>query len=179
MRVCVLVADDLELHGWKSSNSSVPCTMPMMRGDAAPPSHAAAKLRSALHRSRSQSELAEAHAHNVRPRLIISMFRRPRRRRRLGLLGAGTPRGAQPAAAGARRPHAVRVGAGAAEEVRRGEEGGARRGGGSEIEKEVEFRRRCSPFGRLARTDSLRLPQICAHARDRVRCSVWSRDSKY
>ena len=49
--------------------------MPMMRGDAAPPSHAAAKLRSALHRSRSQSELAVAHAHNVRPRLIISMYR--------------------------------------------------------------------------------------------------------
>ena len=49
--------------------------MPMMRGDAAPPSHAAAKLRSALHRSRSQSELASAHAHNVRPRLIISMYR--------------------------------------------------------------------------------------------------------
>ena len=49
--------------------------MPMMRGDAAPPSHAAAKLRSALHQSRSQSAMAEAHAHNVRPRLIISMYR--------------------------------------------------------------------------------------------------------
>ena len=47
----------------------------MMRGDAAPPSHAAAKLRSALHRSRSLSQMAEAHAHNVRPRLIISMYR--------------------------------------------------------------------------------------------------------
>ena len=34
--------------------------MPMMRGDAAPPSHSAAKLRSALHRSRSQSQRAEA-----------------------------------------------------------------------------------------------------------------------
>ena len=153
---------------------SVPSAMPMMRGDAAPPSHAAAKLRSALHRSRSESrrdpirgplartrgarsaprvggdaadggapELCDATARapdlrGAQPRLDARRprlarlarprFGRPRRRRRLGLLGAGAPRGAQPAAAGARRPHALRVRAGAAEEVRRDEEGGARRG---------------------------------------------------
>ena len=63
-------------------------------------------------------------------RALTPWTRSSRSRRRLRLLGAGAPRGAQPAAAGARRPHALRVRAGAAEEVRRDEEGGAGRGGG-------------------------------------------------